>query len=145
MGNKVKQGDGVVDVLVVARPSRFRDGLKAVIQALSWVERVGMVDSWAGIPEYLRRFHPAIVLFDIDELDPITWVEAEKLRSACQHTKCIAIIDRAQQRDVAHAMGVDATLLRGFSTDLLYHTLRTMVVAYDPKVPVTGPLTNLRT
>jgi hypothetical protein len=31
-------------------------------------------------------------------------------------------------------------LLRGFTTELLYQTMRTLIVAYDPAVPVTGSL-----
>ena len=142
MGNKIKLGSGVVDVLIVAHPSRFRDGLKAVVAALSWVERVGTVGQWTAVSDYVQRYQPAIVIFDVDNLDPVTWVEAEAMRASCNKTKCIAIIDRVQQREVAQTMAADATLLRGFTTDLLYHTIRTMVAVYDPTVPVTGSLTN---
>jgi DNA-binding NarL/FixJ family response regulator len=145
MGNKVKPAGGVVDVLIVAQPSRFRDGLKAIVQALTWVERVGTVEQWTAVSEYVQLYQPAIVIFDMNDLDPITWMEAGFLRASCQKTKCISIIDRAQQRSLAQAMGTDAILLRGFSTELLYSTMRTLIVAYDPAVPVTGPLGQLRT
>ncbi|MBE2220100.1 MAG: hypothetical protein IAF02_01085 [Anaerolineae bacterium] len=144
MGTKVKSGGGVVDVLIVAQPSRFRDGLKAIVQALAWVGKAGTVEQWTAVSDYVLRYQPAIVIFDINDLAPITWVEAGYLRSACQNTKCIAIIDRAQQRSMAQAMETDAILLRGFSTELLYDTMRTLIVAYDPAVPVTGPLGQIR-
>lgn len=144
MENNLKPGGRVVDVLIVAQPSRFRDGLKAIVQALAWVNKVGTVDDWIVVPENINRYHPALVIIDIDDISPVTWVEAEMLRGSFQKTKCIAIIDRAQQRSMAQAVGVNATLLRGFSTDLLYNTMRTLIVAYDPAVPVTGPLGQLR-
>lgn len=144
MGIKVKPGGGVVDVLIVAQPSRFRDGLKSIVQALSWVEQVGTVEQWTAVSDYVQRYQPAIVIFDINDLDTATWIEASTLRLSCQKSKCIMIIDRAQQRSVAKAMGAEAILLRGFSTDLLYNTIRTLIVAYDPEVPVTGPLGQLR-
>jgi DNA-binding NarL/FixJ family response regulator len=144
MTNKTKSSGGVVDVLIVAQPSRFRDGLKAIIEALAWVERVGTLEEWRVIPEYVQQYHPAIVIFDMSDLDAITWGETGSLRESCQRTKCVAIIDRAQQRSMAQAMKMDAILLRGFSTDFLYDTMRTLIVAYDPAVPVTGPLGQLR-
>lgn len=144
MGNKVKPSDGVIDVLIVAHPNRFRDGLKAIIQALAWVERVGTVTEWTSVSDYVERFHPALVIYDVTDFDTLTWVEAGSLRLSCEDTKCIAIIDRAQQRSMAQSMGADAILLRGFSTELLYSTMRTLIVAYDPAIPVTGPLGQLR-
>jgi DNA-binding NarL/FixJ family response regulator len=145
MKNKVEPSGGVVDVLIVAQPNRFRDGLKAIVQALTWVEKVGQVSDWTAVPDYVQRYHPALVIYDVSGLDTLTWVESATLRASCKKTKCIAIIDRAQQRSMAQAMGIDAILLRGFTTELLYSTMRTLIVAYDPAVPVTGPLGQLRT
>jgi DNA-binding NarL/FixJ family response regulator len=144
MENKMKPGGGVVDVLIVAQPSRFREGLKTIIQALTWVGKVNTLEHWTAVSNYVLRYHPAFVIFDMSDLDTITWVEAGTLRKSCRKTKCIAVIDRAQQRSKAQAMEADAILLRGFSTDLLYDTMRTLIVAYDPAVPVTGPLGQLR-
>jgi len=144
MGIKVNLESGDVDVLVVALPSRLRDGLTAVIQALSWVGRVGAVAQRTAVSDYVQRYRPALVIFDVNDLELMTQVEAKILRASCQKTKCIVIIDRAQQRSMAQVMGAEAILLRGFSTELLYSTMRTLIVAYDPKVPVTGPLSELQ-
>lgn len=140
MENVIKRSDSCVDVLIVALPSRFRDGLKTIVQALTWVERVGVAPGWTAVYDYVQRYQPAIVIFDVTDLNLRTAEDANRLCLACQSAKSIAIIDRAQQREVAQAVGANAILLRGFTTELLYHTMRTLVVAYDPAVPVTGPL-----
>ena len=46
MGTKVKSGGGAIDVLIIARPSRFQDGLKVIIQGLDWVRQTGLVTEW---------------------------------------------------------------------------------------------------
>jgi DNA-binding NarL/FixJ family response regulator len=140
MENVMRRSDSSVDVLIVALPSRFRDGLKTIVQALTWVERVGVVPGWTAVFDYVQHYQPAIVIFDVADLNLLTAEDANCLCQAYQQAKSIAIIDRAQQREVAHAVGANAILLRGFTTELLYHTMRTLVVAYDPAVPVTGPL-----
>ncbi len=144
MGTKVKSGGRAIDVLIVAQPSRFQDGLKVIIQALDWVERIDTVTQWTAVSDYIQRYQPALVIYDVHDLGAMTWVEAGSLRLSCEKTKCIAIIDRAQQRELTQALGADAILLRGFTTELLYSTMRTLIVAYDPAVPVTGPLSQLR-
>jgi DNA-binding NarL/FixJ family response regulator len=144
MGTKAKSNGKLVDVLIVAQPNRFRDGLKSIVQALTWVERVGTVANWTAVSDYVYRYHPAFIIYDIKDLDSIIWREARTVRISFEKIKCIGIIDRAQQRSLAQAMDTDAILLRGFSTDLLYSTMRTLIVDYDPTVPVTGPLGQLR-
>lgn len=143
MGNKAKSNGKLVDVLIVAQPNRFRDGLKSIIQALAWVKRVGTVADWTAVSDYVQCYHPALVIYDIKDLDSMTWLNAKAVRFSYENIKCIAIIDRAQQRSMAKAMATDAILLRGFSTDLLYNTMRPLIVDYDPTVPVTGPLGQL--
>ena len=145
MGTKVKSGGGAIDVLIIARPSRFQDGLKVIIQALDWVRQTGLMTEWTAVPDYIQRYQPALVIYDVNDLGSMTWVEAKSLSLSCEKTKCIAIIDRAQQRELADVLGADAILLRGFTTELLYSTMRTLVVAYDPAVPVTRPLSLLQT
>lgn len=140
MGIVTKRSGGNVDVLLVAGPSRFRDGLKTIMQGLTWVERVGVVASWTAVFDYIQLYQPAIVVFDVVELTPMGRDDMNRLRSWCQNAKSIVIIDRAQQRELAQAVAADAILLRGFSTELLYQTMRTVVVTYDATVPVTGPL-----
>lgn len=144
MGTKMKSGGGVIDVLIVARPSRFQDGLKAIIQALDWVGNVRAIPQWTAVSDHIQHYQPALVIYDVHDLGTMTLVEVESLQLSYAKMKCIAIIDRAQQRELAQAVGADAILLRGFTTELLYSTMRTLIVAYDPAVPVTGPLSQLR-
>ncbi len=66
MGMKVKLESTSVDVLIVALPNRFRDGLTAVIQALSWVGRIGAVAQRMAVSDYVRRYRPALVIFDVN-------------------------------------------------------------------------------
>lgn len=145
MANQIKPDGGIVDILIIAQANRFRDGLKAIVQGLDWVGSVGTVAQWTAVPDYVQYYQPAVVIFDVDDLEPVTAGEAEALKTMCRQIKCLAIIDRAHQHDIAQAMGADVILLRGFTTETLYHTLHTLVVAYDAAVPVTKPLGQLPT
>jgi DNA-binding NarL/FixJ family response regulator len=121
-------------VLIVARASRFRDGLKAVVQALSWVEQVDVIAGWTAVSQYLTTYQPALVILDASDLSSASWMDIGFLRTACSPFKCLVMIDRAQQRAVAQAVGADAILLRGFSTELLYQTMETMLRTQPDKI-----------
>jgi DNA-binding NarL/FixJ family response regulator len=121
-------------VLIVARASRFRDGLRAVVQALSWVEQVDVAAEWTAVSKYLTTHQPALVILDAADLSSASGVDIGIMRTACSETKCLVMIDRAQQRTVAQAVGADAILLRGFSTELLYQTMETMLQMRSDKI-----------
>ncbi len=130
----------LVDVLILAQPSRMRDGLKAIVQALGWVKQVDTVEHWFTLSSHLPNNRPVIVIIDLSGLDALSLSKLMEMRKACRNAKCIAIIDRAHQRSDAQTLGADAILLRGFSTELLYSTMRTLMAPFDPNVALNGPL-----
>ena len=136
----MEENNDRVNVLIIAQASRFRDGLKVIVQALNWVGNVAAFTQETAVYDYVQRYQPALVIFDVDDLGSVTAEEVETIKTTCHNIKCLAIIDRAQQREIAQAMGADVVLLRGFTTELFYHTIRTLVIAHDGTVPVTGSL-----
>jgi len=118
-------------VLVIARQSRLRDGLQAVLRAAPWVDDVVCAEGQTavtllGFPEMPM---PALTILDIEALRDATLREWPGWCTRAGQTQLIVLVGTAQQRPQADALGAEAILLKGFSTETLYQTMERLLKA----------------
>jgi DNA-binding NarL/FixJ family response regulator len=109
-----------VSLLLVARPGRMREGLQALLRTIPEIEIVGQADSESQAMALITRLQPALVLLDssltLQEMLP-TLIQ---IKGGVPRTRCIVLVENAQQQGAARDAGADSALITGFSAEVLH-------------------------
>lgn len=112
-----------VPVLIVARPGRMREGLRALLRMIPQLELVGQVDQGSAALERVTQAHPALVLLD----SSLPFAEMElvlrHIKAEWPQTRCLVVADTIQQQGLAQVAGADGVLLKGFAAETLFTTI----------------------
>jgi DNA-binding NarL/FixJ family response regulator len=123
-----------VPTLIVARPGRMRDGLRALLRATPRLELVGQADSSSSALTMVRDRQPSLILLDCnlpgDEVQSV--LEQMKLRSPA--TRCVVLATDAQQQWVAKAAGADSVLLAGFPVAKFFAVIEELLANGEPEL-----------
>ena len=123
-----------VPTLIVARPGRMRDGLRALLRATPRLELVGQADSSSSALTMVRDSQPSLILLDCnlpgDEVQSV--LEQMKLRSPA--TRCVVLAKDAQQQWVAKAAGADSVLLAGFPVTKFFAVIEELLASGEPEL-----------
>jgi DNA-binding NarL/FixJ family response regulator len=124
-----EQGQADLSVVIVAPPSRLRDGLQALIKAVPQVgSRVQTEDS-LSLQQASANDQPSLVVLDAGLPDEGAWTALRDIRACWPRTRCIVLADSDQQRRKAAARGADAVLVRGFTGTMLVETIAEILPA----------------
>ncbi len=98
-------------ILIVARPSRIRDSLRALLKTLPQVELIEQVDDTTSALRALVSSHPALVLLgaDLSEID--IFIISEQVKTDRSQSYCVALVDTGERQVLAAASGADQVLL----------------------------------
>lgn len=112
-----------VSVLIIARPGRMREGLRALLRMMPKIELIGQVDQGSAALERVTQARPALVLLD----SSLPFAEMElalrQIKAEWPQTQCIVVADNILQQGLAQAAGADGVLLKGFATETLFTTI----------------------
>ncbi len=121
-----------VPTLIVARPGRLRDGLRALLRATPGLELVGQADNRASALGLLRACHPALVLLDsnlpVDEVEAIL----RQTKTQYPHARCIVLANDGQQQGAARGAGADSVLLAGFPVTRFFAVVAELLSEEEP-------------
>jgi DNA-binding NarL/FixJ family response regulator len=123
--------DHRVSALIVARPGRRRNGLRALLRTIPRLGIVGQVDEGSAAMEMVTQEHSALVLLDSSLPSEEMWMAFKQIKAAWPQTQCIVIADNIQQQRVAHAQGADGVLLEGFAAETLFMTIDELLMCID--------------
>jgi len=103
-------------ILIVARPSRIRDGLRVLLKTLPQVKLIEQVDDTAAALKVLAGSHPPLVLLgaDLSEID--IFIISEQAKTDRRRSYCVALVDTVERQILATASGADQVLLTGLPT-----------------------------
>lgn len=113
--------------MIVARPGRRRESLRALLMAAPQVATVAQVNDW---PQALRESAgcpPALVVVDIDLSADEVQTLVRQLKARWPQTPSIILTDTIRQQEAAEAAGADAALLKGFSATELFVTMEELL------------------
>jgi DNA-binding NarL/FixJ family response regulator len=112
-----------MSVLIVARPGRIREGLRALLRSIPRLEIVGEVNEGSAAMEMVTRERPALVMLS----SSLPLEEAElalrQIKAEWPQTQCIVIANNIQHQGMARAAGADDVLLKGFAAETLFTTI----------------------
>lgn len=114
---------GRVLALIVARPGRMRDGLRALLRAMPQIEIVDEADDSPSALRMITKHHPALLLLDSDLPGDEVSTELGRIKTEEPQIRCIVLADNPQQQQVANAAGADGVLLKGFPAAKLFETI----------------------
>ena len=110
-----------LSVMIVALPSRLRDGLQALIKAVPWVGSRVQTEDNLSPQEVSANHQPSLVVLDAGLPDDGVWTALRDIKARWPRTRCIVLADSDQQRREA------AALVRGFTGTTLMETIAKML------------------
>jgi DNA-binding NarL/FixJ family response regulator len=120
-----------MSALIVARPGRMREGLRALLRTMPKIKIVGHVDQGSAALEMVTRERPALVLLNSSLPFEETWMALKQIKAEWPQTRCIVLVDNLQQQGMAQAAGADGVLLKGFAAETLFMTIDEVLMRVD--------------
>jgi DNA-binding NarL/FixJ family response regulator len=110
-------------VLIVAPPSRLRDGLQAMVRAMPQIEDTVQADNGPAALRMLTEHPLALVLLDADLPGEEAWTVLRQIKARWPQTRCLVLVSNDQPRQIANKYGADAVLVKGFTGTTLTETI----------------------
>ena len=114
-------------VLIIAKPSRMRDGLRALLRTIPYLTLVGQVDDGLSAIKTMTDQHPTLVLLGANLLDEDIQTVLAQIKARWPETRCIVLVDNVQQQWIAKAAGADSALLVGFPASKFVSTIQELL------------------
>lgn len=109
--------------LIVAPPSRWREGLEAIVRAIPQIEGVDWADDGPSALRMIAEHPPGLVLLDADLPGDEARTVLRQVKAGWPQTRCIVLVNNGQQRQVVNTDGADAVLVKGFLATKLAETI----------------------
>jgi len=112
-----------ISVLIVAKPGRLRDSLKALLRTVTYLDIVDQVDDACAALPLVAQCHPNLLLVgsNLPKSSVATLITTTKTRSP--QTRCMVLVDNMDQLWQAKAAGADSVLLAGFPSTTFFSTI----------------------
>jgi len=98
----------------------MREGLQALLRTIPEIEIVGQADYESQALALIAQQQPALVLLDssltLQEMLPTLM----QIKGGYPRTRCIVLVENAQQQGAAREAGADSALITGFSAEVLH-------------------------
>jgi DNA-binding NarL/FixJ family response regulator len=101
-------------VLLVAKPSRMRDGLRALLRTIPHLKIVGQADDSPSALALVAEQRPALVLIGANLPHDEVQAVLTQTKAECPEARCIVLVDSFQRQWLAETAGADSVLLTGF-------------------------------
>src|SRR6185503_10895227 len=110
-------------VLVVAKPGRMRDSLRALLQIIPHLRVAGVANHGFSAMQMVTQYNPALILLDVDLPDNQAWVLLKQIQLKQLQTRCLFFVNSIEQQRAARVAGANAALLKGFEAMELFTTI----------------------
>ena len=101
-------------VLIIAKPSRMRDGLRALLRTIPYLTIVGQADDSLTALKIVTEQHPKLLLLGANLPDDDIQAVLSQTKANWPETRSIVLADNFQRQWIAKAAGADRVLLAGF-------------------------------
>jgi DNA-binding NarL/FixJ family response regulator len=113
--------------LIVARPGLLREGLLALVTAISRGQVVDEIGNVLGVVEVASEHCLDLVLFDASLSSEEIWPVLQRVKSQSPQTRCVVLADNDQQCQEAKQASADAVLLKGTSAAKIAETIEQLL------------------
>jgi DNA-binding NarL/FixJ family response regulator len=117
----------VLKGLIVAKPGRVRDGLQALLTAITEIDSVEQMDDTTSALRRITEQRPDLVLLDFSLTGDEPQAILKRIKAESPQTRCLALADDVEEQQIAKAAGADAILIKGFPAQRLIETVRRLL------------------
>ncbi len=114
-------------ILLVARPSRMRDGLRALLRTIPYLKIVGQADDSLSALAIFSEQRPLLVLLGANLPAEEVQTFLAQTKAEWPETRCIVLVDSFQQQWLAETAGADSVLLTGFPAAKFVNTIEELL------------------
>ena len=114
-------------LLIVAKPGRMRNSLRALLNSMQGIDVIAQVDDALAALKILEQGYPALMLLDANLPYTDAKVVLQYTKSKWPQAKCVVLAANIHQKRQAKADGADEVLLKGFSANTLFSTIRILL------------------
>jgi DNA-binding NarL/FixJ family response regulator len=125
--NKENKIEGETLALIVSRPSRMRDSLRALLRATAQVEIIDVASDGKSALRMIATYQPALVLLASNLPREEICAVLQQTKSKWPQTRCLVLAGTLNQQYVAKAVGADRVLLAGFPANKFYNTIQELL------------------
>ena len=104
-----------MSVLIVARPGRRRDNLRALLKAVPQLNNINQADDGSAALCLVNGQCPSLILLDSSLSEPETKLVLEQVKTKLPPAHCLVLADTPEQWRLAEASHADAVLAADFS------------------------------
>ncbi len=113
--------------LIVVRPGRMRDSLRALLRAIPQVRVIGQVEDGPSAQKMLIKHCPALVLLASNLPGDEAWGVLRQTKAEQPQARCLVLADTIHQQWMAEAAGADSVLLAGFPAAKFFATIENLL------------------
>jgi len=121
-----------VSAIIVAKPGRRRDSLRAMLKAIPHLRIIGQVEDYPSTLKIVSKHLVKLVVLDCDQTDN------DEIRSILRQinvkwpqTRLLALVETAKQKQMVKAAGADDVLVSGFSIADFIKTIERLLTDRD--------------
>lgn len=115
-------------ILILIRPGRLRDSLRALLKPVSRIQIVGQAADSSAALSLIMQHGPKLVLLDANLPDNQDWNLLRLIKAERPQTRCIVLAENIQQQQAARTAGANATLLNGFAVAELFTVIEKLLI-----------------
>lgn len=119
--------DKDTSALIVAKPSRIRDSLRALLRATPSVNVITQVDDGSSALEMIMAHHPTLMLLGSNLPDDELKTVLKQTKATQPQTRCIVLAATSQQEWIARNFGADSVLFAGFPAAAFFTTIEQLL------------------
>lgn len=116
-----------VSALIVSQPGPLRDGLRALLTAMSRVKIIGEVSDTASVLRMIQEHRPTLVLLDADLPDGEVGNTLKAIKADWPQVRCVVLASTVEQQQAVALAGADSAPLKGFLAEKLYTTIEKLL------------------
>ncbi len=113
--------------LIVARPSRVRDSLGALLTAITHINTVEQADHALSAIKLAMEHRLDLVLVDSSLPDEEIHTVLTQIKLRQPDTQCIVLADDLHRRQIARSAGADKAVVMGLAAATLLKTIKEML------------------
>jgi DNA-binding NarL/FixJ family response regulator len=118
-------------VLIVAKPGRLRDSLKALLKPISRIQIVGQAADGPAALSLVKQHCPKLILLDGSLPDNQNGTLLRLIKAQYPQAHCIVLAENIQQQRTARMVGANTALLKGFAVAELFTAIEKILFALN--------------
>lgn len=115
-----------VEVLVIARPSRFRDSIHLLLASIPSIENIQLADDMASALKMKATL--TVVVVDAAVGNPHLPTAVNKIKTVWPGARLVVLVEDEPEFQAAQATGVDVLLRKGFPAAKFIEAVETLLL-----------------